>query len=151
MPERIQLRRVAGWRLPEGAVVVSRPNRWGNPFAYRTRTALARTPALDGSAWEYEGRISADGMRHDYHHPDGQVTVCHVRYMTRAECVELFELALVTPTPQLRLFDRKARQVLTVADAFAELAGKDLGCWCAPGDPCHADVLLALANPGGAS
>lgn len=26
------------------------------------------------------------------------------------------------------------------------LRGKDLACWCKPGDPCHADVLLELAN-----
>lgn len=29
--------------------------------------------------------------------------------------------------------------------ALAELRGKDLVCWCAP-LPCHADVLLDLAN-----
>ena len=33
MPKRIQLKRTKGWRKPEGAVVVSRPSRWGNPFA----------------------------------------------------------------------------------------------------------------------
>ena len=27
-----------------------------------------------------------------------------------------------------------------------ELRGKDLVCWCAP-EPCHADILLELANP----
>lgn len=27
------------------------------------------------------------------------------------------------------------------------LRGKDLACWCKPGEPCHADVLLELANP----
>ena len=27
-----------------------------------------------------------------------------------------------------------------------ELAGKDLACWCKPGEPCHADVLLRWAN-----
>jgi len=27
-----------------------------------------------------------------------------------------------------------------------ELRGKDLICTCRPGDPCHADVLLELAN-----
>lgn len=32
MPERIQLKRQRGWRKPEGAVVVSRPSKWGNPF-----------------------------------------------------------------------------------------------------------------------
>lgn len=29
-----------------------------------------------------------------------------------------------------------------------ELKGKDLICWCAP-EPCHADILLELANEGG--
>lgn len=27
-----------------------------------------------------------------------------------------------------------------------ELRGRDLLCWCPPGDPCRADVLLELAN-----
>lgn len=27
-----------------------------------------------------------------------------------------------------------------------ELRGKNLACWCKPGEPCHADVLLELAN-----
>ena len=29
---------------------------------------------------------------------------------------------------------------------IAPLRGKNLACWCAPGQPCHADVLLDLAN-----
>jgi hypothetical protein len=32
MPERIQLSRRKGYHMPEGAVVVSRPSKWGNPF-----------------------------------------------------------------------------------------------------------------------
>lgn len=32
MPKRIQRRRTAGWRMPEGAVYVGRPSQWGNPF-----------------------------------------------------------------------------------------------------------------------
>ena len=27
-----------------------------------------------------------------------------------------------------------------------ELAGHNLACWCPPGSPCHADVLLELLN-----
>ena len=27
-----------------------------------------------------------------------------------------------------------------------ELRGKNLACWCKPGDPCHGDILLRLAN-----
>lgn len=32
------------------------------------------------------------------------------------------------------------------ARALKELAGKNLACWCPLGQPCHADVLLELAN-----
>jgi hypothetical protein len=31
-PQRIRLSRARGWRLPEGAIVVARPTRFGNPF-----------------------------------------------------------------------------------------------------------------------
>lgn len=34
----------------------------------------------------------------------------------------------------------------TADDVRAELAGRDLACWCAIEMPCHADVLLAIAN-----
>jgi hypothetical protein len=34
----------------------------------------------------------------------------------------------------------------TVRAAREELAGKNLACWCALDQPCHADVLLELAN-----
>ena len=27
-----------------------------------------------------------------------------------------------------------------------ELRGKNLACWCRIGEPCHADVLLSVAN-----
>ncbi|MCB2412378.1 DUF4326 domain-containing protein [Demequina sp. TTPB684] len=36
--------------------------------------------------------------------------------------------------------------VPTSAEIRTALAGKDLACWCKPGDPCHADVLLEIAN-----
>ena len=32
--------------------------------------------------------------------------------------------------------------------SLEELRGKDLICWCAP-EPCHADILLVLANERG--
>ena len=31
---------------------------------------------------------------------------------------------------------------------FSPLRGKDVCCWCGPGDPCHGDVILKRANPG---
>lgn len=149
-PRRIQLRRTRGWRIPEGACSVARPGKWGNPYRYRTRYGLARVPAIDGALWEYEGRISAAGTRHDCYHPDGTWTVHHVRYLTRRECVELYRRALTQPTPQLHLWDHRERRQLTVEDARRELTGRDLACWCPlvddEGQPvhCHADVLLEV-------
>jgi hypothetical protein len=35
-----------------------------------------------------------------------------------------------------------------VSDVRRELAGKNLVCWCPIGSPCHADVLLRVANGG---
>ncbi|BBG20717.1 hypothetical protein RVR_P1100 (plasmid) [Actinacidiphila reveromycinica] len=32
-----------------------------------------------------------------------------------------------------------------------QLAGRDVMCWCSPGAPCHADVLIATANPRGST
>jgi hypothetical protein len=31
-------------------------------------------------------------------------------------------------------------------DVRRELAGRDLACWCPLDEPCHADVLLVVAN-----
>ena len=35
---------------------------------------------------------------------------------------------------------------ITKKEIIDELKGKDLACWCKDGDPCHADVLLKIAN-----
>lgn len=34
----------------------------------------------------------------------------------------------------------------SLAEVRTQLAGRDLACWCRPDQPCHADVLLQLAN-----
>jgi hypothetical protein len=36
MPQRVQLKRHKGWRMPENTVSVARPTRWGNPFRVGT-------------------------------------------------------------------------------------------------------------------
>jgi hypothetical protein len=36
-------------------------------------------------------------------------------------------------------------------EALDTLRGKDLACWCPLDQPCHADVLLELANRSGGS
>lgn len=156
VPERVQLKRTKGWRLPSSAVVVARPTRWGNPFRYRHFTGLARVPAAVGEGdWEYEGRmISGPGGRHDYIHEDGRVTVCHVRHMTRAEIVETYRRALtgdLSPSMRTAVPSGGFLQV-TADDVRRDLAGRSLACWCplpaSPAEPdlCHAAVLLKVAN-----
>ncbi|WP_307837891.1 DUF4326 domain-containing protein [Actinoplanes teichomyceticus] len=34
---------------------------------------------------------------------------------------------------------------MTVDAVRTALAGRDLACWCPPGQPCHAQVLLEVA------
>lgn len=45
-----------------------------------------------------------------------------------------------------RLYRRWVFNLRSAAD-IAELRGKNLACWCPLDQPCHADVLLELANP----
>jgi hypothetical protein len=148
MPERIQRKRTKGWRMPEGAVYVGRGSKWGNPFGpLKTQRALARVPAVEHAdrEWEYEGRISADGMRHDFFHPGGKVTVCHVRYMTASEVVECYR-SLLTGEARWPIDFRHNGNYYPHGKDIAELAGRDLACWCPLDQPCHADVLLEIAN-----
>jgi hypothetical protein len=55
--------------------------------------------------------------------------------LSRSEAVALFEEDLVA-----------GRLRFTLAEARAELAGRDLCCWCSLDGPCHAEVLLSIAN-----
>lgn len=53
-------------------------------------------------------------------------------------------------TPQLAVDLYRAWQICrpeNLAEIRDDLGGFDLACWCRIGDPCHADVLLELANP----
>lgn len=157
MPERIQRRRTAGWRMPDGAAYVGRGTRWGNPFAFRSATTgLVRVPGvLTGRDWEFEGRISGHGTRHDFHHGDGRIDVVHVRWATAEELVELYRRALLREDDaSFRAAWGPAgwpmpRDVTSLYEVRRVLAGRDLACWCPLDQPCHADVLLDVANRSG--
>ena len=54
-----------------------------------------------------------------------------------------------TAEDAVALFEAYALQKLEEDPTWLEpLRGYDLLCYCKPGDPCHADVLLRLANAG---
>jgi len=56
---------------------------------------------------------------------------------SRAASVVAFRGLLASPSRRGYPSDEEIR---------AHLAGRDLACWCAVGQPCHADVLLEIAN-----
>jgi hypothetical protein len=66
---------------------------------------------------------------------------------TRAKCVALYGklldgLICLSKSPEIEPQKRILRHALK---HIHELRGKNLACWCAAG-PCHADILLKLAN-----
>lgn len=53
----------------------------------------------------------------------------------------------VTPENCLTFFRIHAETKFRLQiDWLEPLRGKDLACWCKEGSPCHADILLELAN-----
>lgn len=135
-PQRIQRKRTKGWRMPDNTVYVGRGSKWGNPF--KVGDTQIRMPALDGSEWEYEGRSGkTSGEQHIFFHsiPDGETempTTWHqVKDATAEQCVELY---------------REWIALAGLGTLQAELAGKNLACWCPLHQACHADLLLEIAN-----
>lgn len=106
MPQRIQLKRTKGWRMPPNTAKVDRSTKFGNPFI-QGQEAKIFIPGL-----------MVENRRHAF-----------VLYRSTAPLNEKL-----------------------VAAARAELAGKNLACWCpTPHEPyqedeCHAAVLLKIAN-----
>lgn len=56
----------------------------------------------------------------------------------RAECVSLYRQHFWKKNGKWR-FDASPNDI-------GELRGRDLACWCPLDRPCHADVLLEIAN-----
>jgi hypothetical protein len=110
MPQRIQLSRRKGWKMPPNTVKVDRTTKWGNP--------------------------------------------CIVgKHGTLEECVKWFSFAVQGTfvlgmkntdgtwlTDSLMAYHKMAKRDLV------QLRGKNLACWCPPNAPCHADILLEMAN-----
>lgn len=122
--ERVQLRRTKGWRKPEGTIVVARPTRWGNPFSghrfgFDVELAVSLYDNLVRGFWD--PFIFKHLSDEDY---------AQIAEARRAWLQRLTHGGRAHPTDLAR----------------AVLSGRNLACWCPLGQPCHADVLLRLAN-----
>ena len=52
----------------------------------------------------------------------------------------------LTVEKSIALYRQYAREAFNERDLRACLRGKNLACWCPLDQPCHADVLLEMAN-----
>jgi hypothetical protein len=121
-PKRVRLSRQKGYRIRQ-AVKVARPTRWGNP------ARVERTGSDECPGWRVTWLPSGAGVAT---WPDKAAAM--------AFAVESFTAALERDDGSLPF---------TRAEVRRWLRGRDLACWCALDAPCHADVLLEVANGPG--
>ena len=61
MPNRVQLRRTKGWRMPPNTVKVDRTTKWGNPFRIGQPNPYGTTTKDRRHAWRlYQGFAPLD-------------------------------------------------------------------------------------------
>jgi hypothetical protein len=121
MPKRIQRKRTKGWKMSYSVIYVGRPSNWGNPFDWK----------------DYHSQFCTESK-------------------AKAEAVQDFRRWL---DGDIKLWPGARHWIKS---NVSRLRGFDLCCWCKlcekhrdgkPFDeicldcePCHADVLLELAN-----
>jgi hypothetical protein len=126
-PTRVQRKRTKGWTMPLNAVAVGRGSEWGNPYKISVVTIMSGARKGEKEWWVENANINGVYM-----------------FKTRAEAqsaaVKLFRHWIEHNAP-MNYKDR----------ARLALRGRDLACWCALDQPCHADALLEIANGASAS
>lgn len=100
-------------------VQLSRAKGWRMP----PNTVKVDRSTVWGNPFKVGDSVQAD--------PDGPIAIC----FSQAEAVEAYSYLM--GLPMMATFRGKVTN---------HLRGKNLACWCKPGTPCHADVLLKLAN-----
>lgn len=63
-----------------------------------------------------------------------------------AEAVRLFRIGMGADGSEAPCRPNPGSPCGRMLRDIEQLRGKNLACWCKPGEPCHADVLLELAN-----
>jgi len=105
--------------MPADAIYVGRPSRWGNPFPVSEKIPVALAIELFGDLCR------------------GFFSPAKLAHLTDDEF-------LVISQAKERWLKRNGYDIGWAARTF--LRGHDLACWCRIDQPCHADVLLEVAN-----
>lgn len=141
-PVRLQLSRKKGFNLQKlsqetnglPAVNVARPSIFGNPQGCQRPYSCPYCPEFEREYWEDD---------------DGKIDPLRC-------CVDLYRHFVETglkrePTTTGRLWFALEATAgypyrTRLVEALPRLRGKNLACFCGPDRPCHADVLLEIAN-----
>lgn len=119
-PVRVQRQRSPGWRMPPNTVYVGRGSVFGNLTVCTPQMCRRRDPEEERCCVDNFAEYLASGL-------EGRTDrVGSLRY----------------GVDHLRGYPRRAAMV----KALPRLRGKNLACWCPLDQPCHADVLLEIAN-----
>lgn len=118
-PTYIQRKRTKGFKMPPNTIYVGRPTKWGNPYCL--------VPSI----------ISKNKTRVDIIQKFKTTHINIAFALPKAEAthraINLYELYILRTIKHGNL-------------NLSELKGKNLACFCPPGQPCHAHILLKLAN-----
>lgn len=148
MPKRIQRKRTKGWKMPPNCVYVGRPTIFGNPFQ-------ADDPEYAVAAFRLYANCSVLETEFGFIGPhraniDGSLPMAVQIGVTRSHGKNngrdkpfLFVPTTGFETPLMMVM---CPNIPGLQKAIAQLRGKDLACWCPVDQPCHADVLIELAN-----
>jgi hypothetical protein len=109
--------------MPPDTVKVDRSTGWGNPWF----VGPGRVKLHSGEVVRIGPEITAEGAVDRFRRWMGCELGLQIGEMVRHP---LFDLVICPGAPPTAEF----------------LRGKNLACWCALDAPCHADVLLKLAN-----
>lgn len=115
-PIRIQRKRTKGFKLPKNTVYVGSPSEFGNPFIVGEEMPL---DILHELGYEVEGIL---------------------------EDKEAGGILCNSVKEALKYYEKWLNHNTYLFYKAKELRGKNLACWCKIGEPCHADILLKLAN-----
>lgn len=118
-PVRIQRKRAKGWKMPANTVYVGRPSQWGNRFVVGAR-------------------------KHGFNGLESETLAHYADYTKNVDLWDNWPVA--DAATAVRAFRKMQCSESFKARAVEALRGKNLACFCALDQPCHADVLLELAN-----
>jgi hypothetical protein len=132
MPKRVQMSRQKPWRADNpDAVIVARPTMFGNPYTIAMMTEqIAKVKAV----------------------PTTTPTELLIDLQPRALAVEAFRADLTYGPDSRWWWFGPHMAIIRIKGELQRgtLAGVDLAYWCPLDQPCHADVLIEIANGGAA-